>query len=235
MLNDFENNLNRDVSIKIDGSPNGSLLIADWCGKHYLDNKRHLLNLGSFTGRDLEWMLPICKKYSKQIECIENWHFISSTSVRNKIIEEIIHSRSDELVTWTWKDAEEAESLWSADFFCIFTTWNQFDLHNHIKSVNHPSIWMLNSGSLSWGLNILSSLITQEKLFYMYSSPEIYLFSNDISVRDKFLYDFEKLLPSLKKYNQYLELCGDHVRWRKKGVAGDVKLYEFIKNLESNT
>ena len=89
MLNDFENNLNRDVSIKIDGRPNGSLLVVDWCIKHYLDNERHLLNLGAFTGRDLEWMIPICKKYSKQIECIENWHFISSIPLRNKIIQEI--------------------------------------------------------------------------------------------------------------------------------------------------
>lgn len=232
MIDEFNQNINRDIPMLVDGRPNGALLVVDWCIKNYLDNERSILNVGAFTGRDLDWMLPICSKYSKPIECVEDWNMLSSQALRRQIIKEIESTRKHHLVTWTWDDATEAKTISSADFFWITTTWNQFDLQNHMRSINHPSIWMLNPGTIWWGIKLLSSLLYQEKIHHMFSSPDLFLFTNVPSIHEQFIDDFDKLNPLIKRHNQYLEVCDACIRWRKKGVAGNQQFEEFIKQIE---
>lgn len=231
MISDFNKNLNRDISLLVDGRPNGSLLVIDHCIKKYLDVDRSVLNVGAFTGRDLEWLLPICQKHTKPIECVENWALIESQNLKEKISKEVESLHNHPSITWTWDDVTNAKTLSSSDFFWITTTWNQFDLQSHMRSLNHPSIWMLNPGTISWGLKFLSDLLHFENIHYMFSSHDCFLFTNDSSIHTSFLSDYEHLNTVLKKHNQYLELCENHIRWRKKSIAGDMQFKDFVQSL----
>jgi len=237
MITEFESYIVRDIPIKPHGKPNGALLLIDWCIKNYLDNERSLINVGAFTGRDLDWMLPICSKYAKPIECVEHWQtpFLKEP-IRNQMIKEVEKTRGHPLVTWTWDDAINAKTISSADFFFMGTLWNEFDLQNHMRSINHSSIWMLDKATIWWGIKLLSSLIHQEKIFHMLSSPNIFLFTNDPFIHEQFINDFEKLKTLVEKYDQFIQLCNGCIRmnheWKKRSSSSNYDLNTYIKELE---
>lgn len=215
----------RDIHPLVDGERNLTCVVLEWIIQQYLDSTRTALNIGAFTGRDLDWMLPICEPISKPIECVENWYKTPSRSLTQRLEQEIEKLYSHPLVTWTWTDAIEAESWRSSDFFFSTPNINSLDIFQPMRDLNHSAVWML--PAIHYALAPISRLIASGRIWHLASLNDCHLFTNDETIYNRWIEDCTLLNKQVK--HQRLERCGETVRWRSLTQPNFNQWFEKIR------
>ena len=206
-------------------SPSGSIVILNYFLSNLLDNERPVVNLGSYTARDLDYLLPICTRLNKTIECVESFTEVAD-NIRSKLISEIEAKYRSSLITWTWDDARNSKDIRSADYVFISTDY-RFPIEQYILSTNHPCIWSTTTPSWIWVR--LGQALFNQQLHLIVLCNGLFFFTNSLELKQQ----FEKSIPSidqkLKKYNAYIDYIGELYKLRNNSPgSGNKPQWEFI-------
>jgi hypothetical protein len=184
---------------------NGTIIILRWILTHLLDPERPAVNLGCYTCRDLDYLLPICRSVKKPIECVDSWSPVKP-SIREQLCAEIESRYADPLVTFTWKDAHESEMLRSADYIYFSTDW-RFPIEQYIAQCNHPSVWASNECTYLWPR--LGQQFYNEQCHLLWRGDNNWVaFTNDLILQQQFFEAINLLNAQLKPNHQWLEING---------------------------
>jgi len=208
--------------------PNASITILDYIITNFLDNDRPVVNLGAYTGRDLDYLLPICKKNNKEIECVESFEPLTNEDKKQKLIHEIEYAYSSSLLKWTWKDASESEYLRSADYI-YFSTDYRFPIEKYILATNHPCVWACSNPTWIWPR--LGQAFYNEQI-YTLLSHSITLFTNSLEIKENFYNSIPLLNKKIQKWKYYLEFAGEMYKLRNINLKdGMTEQWKFINSL----
>lgn len=198
--------------------PNPTLIILDHIITNLLDAKRAALALGCFTARDLDYLLPICKKVNKQIECVDSFEPLQEP-IRTNLIKEIEKKYNSPLVEWTWDDGSTSKYLRSADYiYCSLD--HRFPMDELMLSADYPCVWAKNNPSWLWPL--IGQALYQQKLFTLiWCTNGLTLFTNSRQLKDDFLDTIPTINSKLKKINFYVDNSGFTCKLRSTSKTGD--------------
>lgn len=203
----------------LQGTLNGAVPILRWLFDTVLDSSREALNLGCYTGRDLNYLLPLCKRINKPIECVDSFEPLNP-EIREKLCQEIEQHWSDPLITWTWRDASEAESIRSADYV-YFSTDHRFPIEHYMLTCDHPCIWA--SSSVDWLWPRIGQALHTKQLHLLIRAPTWISITNDESIRQQVLDNFNTINELLAPHSQYLEECGPLIKCRQDDQRSGMK------------
>lgn len=201
ILDKLEKTNYREVNLyfKDTSQPNGLFLIFKELLSH-LDNSRSALDLGCYTGLDLDYLLPICSPLNKNIEMVESFASLDEKH-RDILTKEIEQKYSHPLIKWTWKDASLSDNLLTADFTHI-STGIDFPIEQYIKQVKHRATWYVKESP--WMYEKFSELFYTKQIYVLFYSQDIIIISNDPSLRDLLDKAKDKLNNKLNTIKQHL-------------------------------
>ena len=190
------------------GIPSSHCFITEAFITDYLDQSRPVVNLGSFTGRDLDYILPYCKKVFKRIECLDSFTGIKNDEIKTELQNDIEAKYSSDLIRWTWADASESKYLESADYIHL-ATYYDFPSHDYILKTNYPCIWASRNLYYLWPK--LGKAFADKKLYFIVHCGSLMYFTNSKEFVDKFR---DETLPNLtetfEKYSYFYEWSGEY-------------------------
>lgn len=208
--------------------PSPYVILIDYFFSSLLDKERPMVNLGAYTGRDLDWFLPICKRNKKTIECVESFAAIKDDNKKAQLIDEIENKYSSPLLTWTWDDASLSQSLRSADYV-FFSTDHRFPIEEHILSTNHPCIWSFTSSNWLWPR--IGNALHNKQLHLLVECGMVF-FTNSEEHVERFRDSVPQLSEHMKKWNYYFEWGGELWRLRNSTLKdGMTQQWNFINSL----
>ena len=222
MLNKINNFDRPEVDVK---SPSGKLVILNYILSKLLDHKRPAVNLGSYTARDLDYLLPLCTRLNKPIECVESFTEVVE-DIRLKLISEIESNYTSPLITWTWDDAHNSKYLRGADYVFISTDY-RFPVEDYILSTNHPCVWATTTPSWLWVR--LGQALYNQQLHLIIDCGGLFFFTNSPELKQQFEQSIPSLDQTLKKHNAYIAFSGELYKLRNnKPGSGMNPQWEFI-------
>jgi hypothetical protein len=222
LLNKINNFDYPEVNIK--NNP-GKLVILNFILSKLLDHERPAVNLGSYTARDLDYLLPLCNIISKSIECVESFTEVAD-DIRGKLISEIESNYTSPLITWTWDDAHNSKYLRSADYVFISTDY-RFPVEDYILSTNHPCVWSTTTPSWIWVR--LGQALYNQQLHLIIDCNGLFFFTNSLELKQQFEQNIPYLDQMLKKHNAYIDYSGELYKLRNnKPGSGMNPQWEFI-------
>jgi len=198
---------------------NGVITVLSWLFRNMLDSEREVLNLGCYTARDLSYLLPLCRSVNKPIECVDNFAPLNPI-VREQLQGEIEAQWADTLVSFTWKDAMEAESLRSADYVYWSTPYN-FPIHELMLSTNHPFVWATSSAPYLWPH--IGQALANGQLHLLLTGVGHMSITNDSTIKDSIRANISQINQLLDKHNQYLEETGTVFAVRNNNQTSGMK------------
>ena len=226
-INEFDSSEN-PLTLYHSTIPNASITILDYIITNFLDNERPVVNLGAYTGRDLNYLLPICKKNNKEIECVESFLPITSQIKKQQLIDEIEAAYTSSLLKWTWKDASESEYLRSADYV-YFSTDYSFPIEKYILATNHPCVWATSNPTWIWPR--LGQAFHNEQIFTLLCH-QITIFTNSLEIKEKFYEAIPLLNKRIQKWKYSLEFAGEMYKLRNSHHKdGMTQQWNFINKL----
>lgn len=222
MLEKINNFDHPEVNIR---SSAEAIVILNYFLSKLLDNERPAVNLGSYTARDLDYLLPICTRLNKTIECVESFTEVAD-NIRSKLITEIEAKYKSSLITWTWDDAHNSKHIRSADYVFISTDY-RFPIEQYILSTNHPCIWSTTTPSWMWVR--IGQALFNEQLHLIVLCGDLFFFTNSLELKQQFEKSIPLINQKLKKYNAYLDYSGEIYKLRDNSPGSGMNpQWEFI-------
>tara|TARA_B000000609_G_C24120526_1_gene319310 strand:- start:206 stop:925 length:720 start_codon:yes stop_codon:yes gene_type:complete len=237
MILDKANSLdNAEYPIQLsDGSYNGIYIILKWLFGTHLNHDRPVVDLGCYTARHLQWLLPICAPLHKKIECLDSFSLINETN-KKALCKEIEDKWSHKLVTWTWDDASNSKYMSEADFILIGTD-HSFPIEEHMFKTKHACVW---SGSM--GMDYIwpriANYLHTKKLHLLVQGPNLITITNDVSIVKSFRDNIKYFNKKLESYDQHLEDQMDVIRLRQSksntSMAHKLRILNNFDTKQSN-
>ena len=237
MILDKANSLDdAEYPIKLaNGSYNGIYIILKWLFGTHLNDNRPVVDLGCYTARHLQWLLPICAPLHKKIECLDSFSLINETN-KKALCKEIEDKWSHKLVTWTWDDASNSKYMSEADFILIGTD-HSFPIEEHMFKTKHACVW---SGSM--GMDYIwpriANYLHTKKLHLLVQGPNLITITNDVSIVKSFRDNIKYFNKKLESYDQHLEDQMDVIRLRQSksntSMAHKLRILNNFDTKQSN-
>lgn len=227
-INEFDM---REVPLTLPHSatPNATILLLDYIVTHFLDHSRPAVNLGAYTCRDLDYLLPICRKVSKKIECVESFVPITKADTRLQLQAEIEQAYPSNLIKWTWADASESEYLSSADYV-FFSVSTDYPIEQHMYSTNHDCVWACCNTSYLWPR--IAKALYYEQLFVLLYSQNLHFFTNSPTIVEQWTAAMPQIKLMLDPWKWFLESVGHGWMLKHPHFKGGMReQWKFINSL----
>jgi len=227
LLSNLNSAFTADMPLTVNKKPNGAIILNQWIIKNQLDSERPALNLGCYTGRDLDWLLPICRPQNKEIECVDSWWWVLEEEKKLQVCREVETLYSDPLVQWSWCDFSEAKNLRSADFIWMCPSY-WYPIEHLFRETNHACVWGFSN--MPWLFERMCEFFAYKRLHLLYFSATVSAVTNDDLIYEQWMDSIDTISPLLEKHGQRLDRYGDVAAWRLNEMTGMDRFAQFINS-----